>query len=57
MSDIEPAAGSASASSVRRMGDEYQDLAAWAAAVQLILPGTRYESVQMEMNGLVERRF
>lgn len=34
------------------MGDEYQDLAAWAAAVQLILPGTRYKSVQMEMNGL-----
>lgn len=52
MSDVEPAAGKASASGVRRMGDEYQDLAAWAAAVQLILPGTGYQSVQLEMNGL-----
>ncbi|RLV49727.1 SAVED domain-containing protein [Nocardioides mangrovicus] len=34
------------------MGDEFQDLAAWAAAVQLIVPGPKYQSVQMEMNGL-----
>ena len=52
MSNVEPAAGSSSASGVRRMGDEFQDLAAWAAAVQLIVPEPKYQSVQMEMNGL-----
>lgn len=52
MSDVEPAAGRASASAVRRMGDEFQDLAAWAAAVQLIVPESKYEAVQMEMDGV-----
>lgn len=52
MSDVEPAAGSSSASGVRRMGDQYQDLAAWAAAIRLILPGSKFETVQMEMNHL-----
>lgn len=52
MSDFAPAAGQSSASGVRRMGDQYQDLAAWAAAIRLILPGSKYETVQMEMNHL-----
>lgn len=52
MSDVEPATGKSSASGVRRMGDQYQDLAAWAAAVKLILPGSKYGTMQMEMNHL-----
>lgn len=52
MNHVEPAAGSSSASGVRRMGDEFQDLAAWAAAVRLILPGSKYKTVQVEMNRL-----
>lgn len=50
MTDPQAAAGPASASGVRRMGDEYQDLAAWAAAVRLVHPGSKYAKLQMEMN-------
>lgn len=50
MTAPKPQPAPASASGVRRMGDEHQDLAAWAAAVCLVHPGSKYAKLQMEMN-------
>ncbi|MEU8659501.1 hypothetical protein [Actinoplanes philippinensis] len=48
MAMVRPAAGWPSASGVRRLGDEYQDLAAWTAAVELLDPDGDYDRVEIE---------
>jgi len=46
------AAGPASASGVRRSGDNFQDLLAWAAAMRVIQAGSDVRELEMEINGV-----
>jgi hypothetical protein len=47
-----PAVGRASASGVRRSGDSYQDLLAWAAAMRVIQAGSDVHELEIEINGV-----
>ena len=52
MSTPRPAAGPASASGVRRSGDNFQDLLAWVAAMRVIQAGSDVHQLEMEINGV-----
>lgn len=51
-SQVEPAAGPASASGVRRNGDNFQDLVAWTAAMRVIQAGSDIHQLEIEINGV-----
>ena len=52
MTTPKPAVGRASASGVRRSGDSYQDLLAWAAAMRVIQAGSDVHELEIEINGV-----
>ena len=47
-----PASGPPSASGVRRSGDHFQDLLAWAAALRVVQAGSDVYELEMEINGV-----
>lgn len=52
MSGQRPAAGPASASGIRRGGDRYQDIFAWAAAMRLMQRDSPFTSLEVEARGV-----
>ncbi|MEU8422134.1 SAVED domain-containing protein [Micromonospora sp. NPDC048835] len=52
MTVLQPAAGPASRSGVRRFGDHYQDLIGWIAALRVIHPANDFHQVEIEINGV-----
>jgi SMODS-associated and fused to various effectors sensor domain len=51
MTNPVPSAGLPSRSGVRRSGDHYQDLIAWAAALRVIEPHNKITQLELEING------